>query len=59
MQENEKEPTSVLIDGVLVPSYQTMWEKNMEQNCRIERLVWSSVIQGIAIIVLAIALLLK
>ena len=58
-----KQPRSIFIDGVEIPSYQTFWEENMRLNESIEKLesrqrlmTYLLMIQGVAIIIIWVAL---
>lgn len=55
----KEQPNAILLDGIELPSYQCMWEHRKKLDCRMDRILRFSVLQGIAIITLAIVLLVK
>lgn len=51
----KKQPNTIFVNDVEIPSYQNCWEERMKIERKISRLIMSSAIQGICIILLSIA----
>lgn len=50
----KKQPNTIFVNDVEIPSYQNCWEERMKIERKISRLIMSSAIQGICIILLSI-----
>ena len=50
-------PRTINIDGVEIPTYQTLWEKNMKTNLRIDRCIKTLVVIVLAEVALALSIL--
>lgn len=55
----KKQPDTVLIDGYELPTYQKHWKDRMKTENKISILRVVSMVQGLAILILAAALLWK
>lgn len=55
----KRQPPTVLIDGIELPTYQKYWEDRVKIERKISILRTISMLQGLAILVLAVTLLLK
>ena len=55
----KRQPPTVLIDGIELPTYQKHWEDRVKIERKISILRTISMLQGLAILVLAVTLLLK
>lgn len=55
----KKQPPSIIIDGVEIPSYQCMWEKFCEVEIKLSRQRKAIMILGAAITLVALKLLLR
>ena len=51
----KKQPNTIFINDVEIPSYQNCWKERTKIERKIRRLIMSSAIQGICIILLSIA----
>lgn len=54
-----KVPETIDIDGVEIPTYKTLWEKNMKTNLRIDRCTKTLIVIVLAEVALALTLLFK
>ena len=54
-----KVPETIDIDGVEIPTYKTLWEKNMKTNLRIDRCTKTLIVIALAEVALALTLLFK
>lgn len=54
-----KQPNTISIDGVEIPSNQYFWEKHGKMESKIESLKKISIIQGASIILIALSQLLR
>lgn len=55
----KKHPSTILIEGYEIPTYQKYWEDHIKIDAKIRSLRIVNILQGLAILVLAVTLLWK